>query len=83
LGRESVLNPDTLLGRTWARFGVIGLGLLAPMTLGSQMGAGLGVTLDNRPMKVLLWMCIGGLVWSVILTGLVSLGVLGAQSVVN
>jgi hypothetical protein len=83
LGRDSVLNPETLLGRTWTRFGVIGLGLLAPMTIGSQMGAGLGVTLDNRPMKVLLWMCIGGVVWSMILTALVTAGVLGAQAVVN
>ena len=83
LGRDSVLNPETLLGRTWARFGVIGLGLLAPMTIGAQMGAGLGITLDNRPMKVLLWMGIGGLLWSITLTLLVSLGVLGAQAVVQ
>ena len=83
LGRDSVLKPDTLLGRAWARFGVIGLGLLAPMTIGSQLGAGLGVTLDNRPRMVLLWMCIGGMVWSILLTVLVSLGVLGAQAVVN
>jgi len=81
LGRDNVLKPDSLLGRAWARFGVIGLGLLAPMTIGSQLGAGLGITLDNRPMKVLFWLCIGGLAWSILLTALVSLGVLGAQAV--
>jgi hypothetical protein len=83
LGRQDVLKPNSLLGRVWERFGVIGLGLLAPMTIGSQLGAGLGVTLDKRPARVFLWMCIGGLVWSIILTALVSLGVLGAQAVVK
>lgn len=83
LGRQDVLAPESLLGRTWARFGVMGLGLLAPMTIGSQLGAGLGVTLDKRPMKVLLWLCVGGLAWSIALTTLVSLGVLGAQAVVK
>ena len=76
LGKERVLNPDSLLGKAWSRFGVIGLGLLAPMTIGSQAGAALGIALGSPPRKVFLWLCIGGIAWSVLLTVLVSVGML-------
>ena len=76
LGKERVLNPDSLLGKAWSRFGVIGLGLLAPMTIGSQAGAALGIALGSPPRKAFLWLCVGGIAWSVLLTVLVSVGVL-------
>lgn len=81
LGRETTLDPDSIVGKVWKSFGVIGLGLAAPMTLGAQLGAAVAVALDAPPRQVFLWMTIGGLVWSMLLTALVSLGVLGAQAV--
>lgn len=79
LGQRAVLNPDSLLGRAWARAGLVGLGLAAPMTVGAQMGAALGVALDAPPRRLLLWMGLGALGWSALLTALAMLGVLGAQ----
>ena len=60
---------------------MIGLGLAAPMTVGAQIGAAIGLALNAPPRRLFLWMAIGALLWSITLTTLVSLGVLGVQSV--
>lgn len=60
--------PDTLLRRAWRRFGAAGLGLLAPMTVGSQTGALVGMALNIRRWVILVWMVLGALVWSILLT---------------
>ncbi|MCA9896050.1 MAG: hypothetical protein KC615_23860, partial [Anaerolineae bacterium] len=39
-------QPNGRMQRIWDRYGVVGLGLLAPMTLGAQLGAILGITLN-------------------------------------
>lgn len=80
MGKRAILQPDSFIGRVWERYGVVGLGLLAPMTIGSQLGAALGVTLGAPRNRLIFWMCVGGFLWSVVLTALVSLGVLGVQS---
>lgn len=81
IGKKAALNPESLVGRVWARYGTAGLGLAAPMTVGSQIGAALGLALDARPRRLFAWMCVGGLAWSVLLTVLTTMGVLGAQAV--
>lgn len=83
LGKKATLDPDSLAGRIWTRFGVPGLGLIAPMTVGSQIGAAVGLMLNARPRQLFIWMCIGAVAWSSLLTALVALGVLGVQSVVT
>jgi hypothetical protein len=83
LGRAAALNPESLVGRTWGRFGVIGLGLAAPMTIGSQAGAALGIALGAPSRRLFLWMGVGALAWSILLTVLVLLGVVGAQAVMQ
>jgi len=69
-----------ILQRVWSRYGVIGLGLLAPMTVGAQIGAILGLSSNAAPRHLFLWMAIGAFAWSIALTAAVLLGVLGAQS---
>lgn len=69
-----------LIRRVWSRYGVIGLGLLAPMTVGAQIGAFLGLSSNAAPRRLFIWMALGALSWSVLLTAAVLLGVLGAQS---
>lgn len=64
----------------WSRYGVIGLGLLAPMTVGAQIGAVLGLSSNTKPRRLLIWMALGALGWSVLLTTAVLLGVMGAKS---
>lgn len=68
--------PAGWMQKIWDRFGVVGLGLAAPMTLGAQIGAALGLVLGANPRTLALAMSISALVWSVILTALVSLGVM-------
>lgn len=81
-GRKSADEQSNgRMQRIWEKYGIVGLGLLAPMTLGAQLGAILGITLNADPRRLFLWLSLGGLVWSVALTVLVSLGVLGAQAV--
>jgi hypothetical protein len=73
------LQPG-LIQRVWSRYGVIGLGLLAPMTVGAQIGAVLGLSSNAAPRRLLIWMALGAFGWSVLLTAAVLLGLLGAQS---
>lgn len=68
--------------RVWQRWGIWGLGLAAPMTLGAQLGAALGLALNAPPRRLFAALALGALVWSAILTVLFSLGLLGAQAVV-
>lgn len=67
--------------RIWSRYGVIGLGLLAPMTVGAQIGAALGLSSNTAPRRLFIWMALGALGWSMLLTAAVLLGVLGAQTI--
>jgi hypothetical protein len=83
LGKQSELKMDSFLGRIWTRYGVIGLGLASPMTVGAQLGAAVGVGLNARPRHLFVWMCIGGVFWSAVLTMMVVLGLMGAQAVVE
>lgn len=66
--------PPGRLRRVWERFGVAGLGLLAPMTIGSHTGALLGLALKARPRALLIWMTLGALGWSLALCLLALLG---------
>lgn len=75
LGDRAVLKPDSFVGRIWERYGLIGLGLLAPVTLGAQIGAAIGVALGAPRGRLILWMLIGALVWSIGLTVVITLGV--------
>jgi hypothetical protein len=79
--RQAVEAPPGVLRRVWERWGVVGLGLLGPMTVGAQLGTALGVALNAGPRALFVWMALGALVWSVLLTLAVALGVLGAQAV--
>ncbi len=83
LGKRTTLKTDSFMGRIWESYGVIGLGLAAPMTTGSMLGAAIGVAMNAQPRNLFAWMSIGAVLWSIILTVLVTMGVLGAQSVVQ
>ena len=79
LGDRATVKPDSLMGRAWKRFGLVGLALLAPVTTGSQIGALVGLAFDVPPRKLLLWMTVGGLIWTTVFTVAISLGILGVQ----
>ena len=77
---KTVSNPNSLLRRTWNRFGIIGLGLLAPITIGAQIGAVIGLALNAPPRKLFLSMAVGAVLWSIALTLAVQFGLVGVRS---
>ncbi|MGC7845503.1 small multi-drug export protein [Desulforudis sp. 1088] len=63
------------LHRIWDRYGVVGLGLLAPLLTGAPLGTVLGLFLGASAGRLVLWMGSGIVLWTVllILAGLLGL----------
>ncbi|GAA3400447.1 small multi-drug export protein [Paenibacillus hodogayensis] len=59
----------------WDKYGVIGLGLLSPIITGAPLGAVIGVSLGAKSPRLLVWMSVGIVVWTVLLTAAVAFGV--------
>jgi hypothetical protein len=74
-------DPNNPIWRTWERFGVAGFGLLAPMLVGAQGGAIIGLALGVPPRRLTVWMTLGGVLWAVIITVIVVAGVLGTRAI--
>jgi membrane protein YqaA with SNARE-associated domain len=72
--REKMDKKRGLLYRVWLRYGVIGWGLLAPLLVGSPLGAAFGLVLGIPPRKLLRWLAAGSLLWSVVFSALFALG---------
>lgn len=58
-------DPTKLIWRIWDRYGLIGLSLLAPVTVGAQIGALLGLSMGVRPRSLLVGLSLGVVVWCV------------------
>lgn len=54
--------------RIWVRWGVVGLGLLAPLLTGAPLGAALAVTVGAPRGRLFFSMALGIAIWSAILT---------------
>ena len=76
-GGKIAANPRSPIRRAWDRFGLVGLSLLAPVTVGSQTGALIGLSFGAPPRRLMIGMVIGGAVWAALITGALILG-LGA-----
>ena len=72
-GRQSIAR------RIWDRWGIIGLGLLAPLITGAPLGAIIGLVLGVAARRLLLWMIVGVVVWSALLTLFGVLGLAGIR----
>lgn len=59
------LTPDhsKIFWRIWHRFGIWGLGLIAPVTMGPQGGTVLALALGESPYRILLAFTLGALPW--------------------
>ncbi len=66
--------------RIWDHFGVAGLGLLAPLLVGAPLGTGLGLVLGAPVRRLLLWLSVGIVLWSAVLTATGALGLAGFES---
>jgi len=77
---ESINNKSTrraTIERIWERYGIVGLGLLAPLLTGAPLGAVLGIALGAPAGRLIAWMSVGIIIWSAILTTVAALGVAG------
>lgn len=65
--------------RIWEKYGVIGLGMLSPLLTGAPLGAAIGISLGSSPGRLVFWMSIGIVFWTILLTTLSTLGFAGFQ----
>lgn len=63
----------------WEKYGVIGLGMLSPLITGAPLGAAIGVSLGAPPRRLITWMGIGIIIWTIILTAASTLGFAGFE----
>lgn len=68
-----------LVLQVWERFGLVGLALLAPMTVGAQAGAVIGLSFGESPVRLIGAMTLGAGVWSILITLAVNLGVMAVN----
>jgi len=79
-------SPEAAGGRLyrfWVRYGVAGLGLLAPLLTGAPLGAALGVALGAPTGRLLLWTGAGVAIWSALLTTAAALGLAGIEALME
>jgi len=78
-GDEAEVEPRKtvlMLQNAWTRFGLIGLSLLAPMTVGGQIGAVIGLSFGEKPLRLVIGMTLGAAVWAILITLAVVAGVM-------
>ena len=68
-------DPTKLVWRIWDKWGLVGLGLLAPVTVGPQVGGILALVVGERPVRILTLLSLGVVPWCVIFACLVGFGV--------
>lgn len=70
-----------VIRRIWSRYGVVGLGLLAPLLVGAPLGTAIGLFLGSPVRQLLTWIGIGVVVWSVGLTLAGVAGLTGLEAI--
>lgn len=80
-GDEKALEKSRLY-EIWNKYGVIGLGLLSPLVFGAPLGAAVGIALGAEKERLLLWMSIGIVLWSISLTLAGVMGLLALENMV-
>ena len=68
-------DPSKFFWRVWQRWGVVGLGLLAPVTCGPYIAAIIAVALGSKSRSVLFWIAIGCIPTALVLHVLTQTGV--------
>ncbi len=72
-------NPGRIY-RIWLRYGVVGLGLSAPLLTGAPAAVALGLALGAPRGRLLFWVSLGIILWSPVLTIAGVLGFAGIEA---
>ena len=67
-------DPTKLFWRIFDSYGVIGLGLIAPITIGPQLTALLLLTLGIKPLKIFSAIALGVIPWVLLFAGTMQSG---------
>ncbi len=65
----------------WNKYGVVGLGLLSPLLFGAPLGTAIGIALGARKNSLILWMALGIILWSALLTAAGTFGLMSFETV--
>ena len=67
-------DPSKLVWRMWERGGLLGLCLIAPVTIGPQVTTVIALAVGEKPRRILVAVAFGVLPWCVIVAVLTSFG---------
>jgi len=67
-------DPSKFVWRMWERGGLIGLCLIAPVTIGPQATAVIALAVGEKPRRILVAVALGVLPWCVIFAALTAFG---------
>lgn len=67
-------DPSKLFWRVWHRFGIWGLGLFAPVTVGPQATAVIALALGETPLRIQVAISLGVIPWTVAFAFLTATG---------
>lgn len=81
--KEKERKNNGQIYRIWEKYGVIGLGMLSPLLLGAPLGAAIGISLGASPGRLIFWMSIGIVFWTILLTTISTLGFAGFQMLIR
>jgi hypothetical protein len=68
-------DSSKLIWRIWERWGLAGLGLLAPVTIGPQAGSVLALAVGERTIPIFVALSLGVIPWCLLFAVLVEFGV--------
>ena len=68
-------KKNSRLYQIWNKYGLIGLGLSSPLLFGAWLGTALGVALDAPNGRLMIWMSVGIILWSIGLTTAIYYGI--------
>jgi hypothetical protein len=69
-----VRDPKKWIWKAWDRFGLVGLGLIAPVTIGPQAGCILAIAVGERPSATFLCLALGAIPWCLGFAAMLALG---------
>jgi hypothetical protein len=73
-------DPTKTFWRVWLKYGLPGLALLAPVTVGPYFAALVALTLGSQPRHVVTWIALGVIPWCIAFATLVSLGMMAVPT---